>query len=395
MMLTMILTMSSSNATIEQSVAIVAPHNNVACQSEENTNTITNDHECIIENEESLTTDATQPVDFDDDMKENGVPFEDHIENTGSHENTNETQENTETEPSIDFEFQPETEADGEHPTEPVQPEVNHSANQSSDNKPENVEQESDKDISNDHNKPVDSLNQEDSNQKCDKPHDDQSPAVENKPSGSSNNHADENLNNDIRDIEQKENKPTCPPTPSEPVIKKPCDVHDLKLTRTASTVEYELYVYVTDYYECSVCDYTTSDIHIAKQSLSKAQIDNIEKDLINCVNKLRQQNGLDPLSVHSAWDEWANIRAQEQAIKFGHQRPNGESWVYAVGDTYTVGENVAVGQSSGRNFYEAFFNSPSHYDNMMASDALHIAVSILVDDDGNTYCAMILIGSF
>jgi len=109
----------------------------------------------------------------------------------------------------------------------------------------------------------------------------------------------------------------------------------------------------------------------------------------------MRAEKGLTTLWTDWSWNDWAATRAYELSISYGHGRPGGGSWINAIGDNYTIGENIAAGQSSGYNFYCAFLNSPQHYDLMIAEDAVGIGVGIYVAEDGSTYCAMVILGSY
>ena len=112
-------------------------------------------------------------------------------------------------------------------------------------------------------------------------------------------------------------------------------------------------------------------------------------------MNNLRTSNGLSKLWRNDYWDSWAATRAQELAVKYGHSRPNGGSWTNSDGTYFTVGENVASGNSSGYDFYLAFVNSGSHYGTMTIDSAVGVGIGIYVDAQGRTYCAMVLVAPF
>ena len=174
---------------------------------------------------------------------------------------------------------------------------------------------------------------------------------------------------------------------------KHTCTEHALTLMSTSVNSEFKLYRYVTDIYQCSNCDYTFSETHIASSNISNSLITQEECYVVKLVNQLRKEQGLNELTTDANWQEWADIRAQELSVSYGHVRPNGGMWCHMINQEITYGENVAAGESSGENFYNAFFNSPSHKSLMLEQYATKIAVGIYVDENGITYCAMMVIG--
>ena len=197
------------------------------------------------------------------------------------------------------------------------------------------------------------------------------------------------------------ETTPTVPPTtepettepaPTEP---KQCTSHNMQFSYTTTDAQYQLYNYVTDYYTCANCTYAESESHIATNGISASGIAQAETELYKALNHLRTSNGLSKLWRNDYWDNWAATRAKELAIKYGHSRPNGGSWTNSDGTYYTVGENVASGNSSGYDFYLAFVNSGSHYGTMTIDSAVGVGIGIYVDDQGRTYCAMVLVAPF
>jgi uncharacterized protein YkwD len=166
-----------------------------------------------------------------------------------------------------------------------------------------------------------------------------------------------------------------------------------MSLINTTIDTEYQLYNYVTDHYKCDNCGYATSEVHITSSGLSSNELNAIENQIVSYVNALRTENGLPTLWTSGDWDSWANTRAVELSSVYGHNRPNGESWMTGIGSNFTIGENISVGHASGYEFYCAFYNSSQHRSIMLSADAVGIAVGLCVDADGNTYCAMIIIG--
>ena len=89
---------------------------------------------------------------------------------------------------------------------------------------------------------------------------------------------------------------------------------------------------------------------------------------------------------------------AHEQKGDFtvwAHQRPDGRKWstvLDEVGFSSTVkGENAARGQASGESVYNAWYNSPLHYQNMMDSRFTKIGISMVKVGEGAWVSYMIL----
>ena len=184
-------------------------------------------------------------------------------------------------------------------------------------------------------------------------------------------------------------------PTPTEPPVVE-CTEHDLEIVETVVDTEYELYNSVTYHKKCKNCDYTEKQgTKAANPNCTSSTIANAEATIVSCLNSARAEAGLATLWTDPAWNDWAKLRAKELATTYGHNRPNGGDWANAIGNCYTTGENIAAGQNSGYNFYSAFYNSAQHKGVMMSKNAVGVAVGVYVREDGSTYCAMVLIGSY
>lgn len=167
------------------------------------------------------------------------------------------------------------------------------------------------------------------------------------------------------------------------------CTNHDLVLTKTELLVECDLYNYVTDWFKCSKCGYQETYDHRADNNVSGSKLDSAANEIISLVNNLRASQGLNTLWTDSGWDAWADKRADELTVSYGH---NG--WTNAIGSTYTLAENIAAGCESGTDFFNAFCGSASHYNAMLLEEAVGIAVSVSVDSNGTPYCAMCIIAN-
>ena len=70
---------------------------------------------------------------------------------------------------------------------------------------------------------------------------------------------------------------------------------------------------------------------------------------IMDQVNALRENNGLDALAYYPKIQEWASIRAKEQTISFSHTRPNGSDFstvgIGITSENITILRNCTVSQ--------------------------------------------------
>lgn len=170
------------------------------------------------------------------------------------------------------------------------------------------------------------------------------------------------------------------------------CEEHTWAVTEKETVDAYPLrhYGYVTT--ACSVCGEKkgTDARYFKPDSIDYATE---VSTIISLVNSMRASEGLSQLTTSGEWNDWAATRAQEISIYYAHSRPNGASWGRNNGVDMAYGENIAKNANSGADFYYGFINSPQHCGLMKTSDATGIAVSIYVDEYGNSYCAMVIYG--
>ena len=104
-----------------------------------------------------------------------------------------------------------------------------------------------------------------------------------------------------------------------------------------------------------------------------------MEKEIVDLVNKERTANGLNTLSnTKTSLSDCADIRAYELTNKFDHIRPNGER---ALTSLYPVcqcmGENVAAYFTSADSVMDAWMNSTGHRNNILSKNYKSIGVSV------------------
>lgn len=129
------------------------------------------------------------------------------------------------------------------------------------------------------------------------------------------------------------------------------------------------------------------------------------EKDevaVITLANKIRVENGLEPLKVYAKLTDAARYRALEMYENkyFSHKRPDGSPW-YTIYlrelpmEITRIGENLArvsrgadKGRQSPEDWIEMWVNSPEHYKTMMNPTYTHIGVGIYQTEVNGVYYA-------
>lgn len=105
---------------------------------------------------------------------------------------------------------------------------------------------------------------------------------------------------------------------------------------------------------------------------------------LVNYVNQSRQAEGLQPLIRSEKLDQAAMLKAQDMIDNdyFSHQSPQGVTpwyWFLKTGYNYKfAGENLAIGFLNSNEVFDAWFNSPSHKENMLNPNYKEIGTAIL-----------------
>ncbi|WP_051412132.1 CAP domain-containing protein [Halonatronum saccharophilum] len=115
------------------------------------------------------------------------------------------------------------------------------------------------------------------------------------------------------------------------------------------------------------------------------------EEEMLNLVNKVRIDKGLDPLKVDFDLVQVARVKSQDMIDEdyFSHFSPNYGSPFDMMRELnisyYIAGENIA-GAPNVALAHENLMNSPSHRDNILHSEYTHIGVGII---DGGRYGKM------
>ena len=125
----------------------------------------------------------------------------------------------------------------------------------------------------------------------------------------------------------------------------------------------------------------------MTKEEQSRAEeLKSMSQAAFELVNKERVGRGLEALTWNNALESCAMVRAQEIVTTFSHNRPNGNPW-YTVNSEIMWGENLARGYTNAQEVVEAWMDSPTHAENILASDFKVCSIAIY-EVDGSLYFA-------
>ena len=133
----------------------------------------------------------------------------------------------------------------------------------------------------------------------------------------------------------------------------------DTELTEILTETVAELTMVISKYTESSTF-----------KSETETSID-CDSEIVTLINKIRIENGIEPLILSSKLCRVAEIRAKEACELWSHTRPDG-SKISNLADDYGVewtiiGENLAKHKkASAKNVVEAWTKSETHYKNLM-----------------------------
>lgn len=133
-------------------------------------------------------------------------------------------------------------------------------------------------------------------------------------------------------------------------------------------TLAVDEYVY-EEYYEYTEPEY-----------VPQVYISDYAYEVLALVNQARRENGLNELYMDYTLVEVANVRSEEATRNWSHTRPDGTSYatVFSLYNVYgIVGENLAYGQKTPEEVFNAWMNSPSHKDNILYGGFNRVGISI------------------
>lgn len=121
------------------------------------------------------------------------------------------------------------------------------------------------------------------------------------------------------------------------------------------------------------------------------AMADSTIDDILALVNQERAAAGLKPVSLNNGLNQVAGVRAEEASEVFEHARPDGKSWKTAFAeagiDSNYRGENLAYGQTTAEEVFNAWMNSASHRSNILNGNFTDLGIA-LYEKDGVIYWA-------
>ncbi len=119
-------------------------------------------------------------------------------------------------------------------------------------------------------------------------------------------------------------------------------------------------------------------------------------KAVFSLVNQNRAQNGLPALSYREDLQAAADLRAEEITRLFSHTRPNGTSCFTVVTEAgisyFSLGENIAYGQTSAESVMNSWMQSQGHRENILSASFTGMAVGCYTFN-GTNYWVQIFIG--
>ena len=130
----------------------------------------------------------------------------------------------------------------------------------------------------------------------------------------------------------------------------------------------------------------SASDNQIISLNISGKENYNYAFDVLNKLNALRGSLKLGALKMDASLMSSAMQRAAEISIYFSHTRPNGYSCFSVFDDVllyYSMGENIAMGQSNPADVMESWTNSSGHYENMVKSSYKSVGIGCFEMSNG------------
>jgi len=118
-----------------------------------------------------------------------------------------------------------------------------------------------------------------------------------------------------------------------------------------------------------------------AASSVTRTGVSNytMAYEILDMVNDLREENGLEPLEMEKTLLDIAMLRAAEISYSYSHTRPDGTNWgtAYPLYIFNGSGENIAMGQSSPEEAETAWENSPGHRANILNGKYEYIGIGV------------------
>lgn len=138
----------------------------------------------------------------------------------------------------------------------------------------------------------------------------------------------------------------------------------------------------------------TLSPIDLFRSAPDSVDYNSIEISIIEMVNQLRKEQGLNPVERNQVLTDAANIRAIETETSFSHTRPNGLEPFTVLKQSGTeypfimAGENLAMAtyhrddEYMTQLIFQGWVDSEDHYTTMINPDFEEIGVGVHYDGD-------------
>lgn len=105
-----------------------------------------------------------------------------------------------------------------------------------------------------------------------------------------------------------------------------------------------------------------------SSSSSSSYDEDGYREEVFRLINEERVANGVPEFTLDETAMEFAQLRAEEIADKFSHERPDGDS--SGMYSHYTFGENIAKGYRTPADAVDGWMNSTGHRNTMLGNYA-------------------------
>ncbi len=105
------------------------------------------------------------------------------------------------------------------------------------------------------------------------------------------------------------------------------------------------------------------------------------KQEMLDLVNELRAQNGVDPLYLNEDLNDAAHYHSLDMGENnyFSHTGQNGSSFIDRIRDTgyegSPRGENIAAGNSTAQATFNQWVNSSGHLQNMLSSNSNEMGI--------------------
>lgn len=112
-------------------------------------------------------------------------------------------------------------------------------------------------------------------------------------------------------------------------------------------------------------------------------------EEQLKLMNAERAKVGASPLTMSSALQNTAVVRAAETALYFDHVRPNGEKWDTALQAPVSGwwGENIAAGNSTAQAVTDQWMNSDGHRENMLRKEYRYVGIGCVTVGSTTYWC--------